>query len=329
MMLFLLMCCSSSLLLIPLTPPLPDTPLTHLTVKRVLLKLSKSVEDGNYYEAHQMYHSICQRYLQSSKPKDAIELLYQGSKSLLKHNQIMSGADLAIRMLGIYESENIPCNQVNKSRIMDLTLDFPTSHSMYTEFTKLSIKWSCKECPTGDPQLHHLFGSRFYHDKLYYDAEFHFVYGTLESAKLMGKMIYEWSLKSTTSDRGYFVLRAVMQLIALRKIHHAHLCFDEYFNLTTKAEKNVIVHQMHHGDTTIPLVLSSLTNFARFLILCVEKENSQDLFTSLRAQYQGFLQMDQYLYKILDLIAEVYYDLRPKKQPNMLDDLMQVGYFVS
>lgn len=30
---------------------------------KVLHKLKKSVEDGNYYEAHQMYHSVFQRYV--------------------------------------------------------------------------------------------------------------------------------------------------------------------------------------------------------------------------------------------------------------------------
>lgn len=67
--------------------------------EKVLAKLHKSVEDGNYYEAHQMYLSLAQRYSKQDKVADSIALLSSGAELLLKHAQVGSGSELAMKLV--------------------------------------------------------------------------------------------------------------------------------------------------------------------------------------------------------------------------------------
>lgn len=65
-------------------------------VSRVLLKLEKSIETGNYYEAHQMYRTIYFRYLSQKKYNELLDLLYTGAQTLLNNDQHSSGTDLGM-----------------------------------------------------------------------------------------------------------------------------------------------------------------------------------------------------------------------------------------
>jgi hypothetical protein len=47
-----------------------------------LNNINNSIKEGKYYEAHQMLHSVSQRYVKQRKINDAIHLLHNGAKSL-------------------------------------------------------------------------------------------------------------------------------------------------------------------------------------------------------------------------------------------------------
>jgi len=48
-------------------------------------------------------------------------------------------------------------------------------------------------------------------EKKYYNAENHFIFGNLDSAKALGIMEYQWSTEKYNDDYGYFIARAVLQ----------------------------------------------------------------------------------------------------------------------
>lgn len=68
-------------------------------VSRVLGKLENSIQEGNYYEAHQMYRTLYFRYSGQNKLDDCLALLYSGSKLFLEKEQYSSGADLILLLL--------------------------------------------------------------------------------------------------------------------------------------------------------------------------------------------------------------------------------------
>ena len=79
-------------------------------VNRVLQKIQASVQAGNYYEAHQMYHSVSQRFLKQKKISDAIDLVQDGAIQMLRHDQSGSALDLCSRMIDIFESFKLGVN---------------------------------------------------------------------------------------------------------------------------------------------------------------------------------------------------------------------------
>ena len=55
---------------------------------RVEEKLQQKIRDKEYYEAHQSYRVLYQRYKAQGKEKEAFELLYNGTLLLLQHGQV-------------------------------------------------------------------------------------------------------------------------------------------------------------------------------------------------------------------------------------------------
>ena len=156
-------------------------------VSKTIEKIQKSIADGNYYEAHQMVHSVSQRLFKQKKTQEAVALLFEGTQSMLNHQEFGSALDLVARLMDIYDTMENP----DKDLFLNLFLLFPLKSPSCDDFVKMVLKWSSKlsNNPLGDPYYHHAFGSRYYAEGLFYDAEFHYVHGTLDSAKALGRMM--------------------------------------------------------------------------------------------------------------------------------------------
>lgn len=69
-------------------------------VNRILGKLEKSIQDGNYYEAHQMYRTLYFRYSSDPNKLDqCLKLLHNGATLFLDKEQYSSGADLVLLII--------------------------------------------------------------------------------------------------------------------------------------------------------------------------------------------------------------------------------------
>lgn len=55
---------------------------------RVAQRLKQRIEDGQFYEAHQTYRVLYQRYCAQGKKKAALDLLFEGASTLLRHSQV-------------------------------------------------------------------------------------------------------------------------------------------------------------------------------------------------------------------------------------------------
>ncbi|KAI9306506.1 hypothetical protein BJ944DRAFT_238706, partial [Cunninghamella echinulata] len=94
---------------------------------KTLEKLKASVNDGKYYEAHQMYRTIARRYNKQQKYDNSIKLLHDGALSLFQHNQFASGSDLANYMVDTYILANLPVDEKSLNRIIDLLELYPST----------------------------------------------------------------------------------------------------------------------------------------------------------------------------------------------------------
>jgi len=100
--------------------------------------------------------------------------------------------------------------------LVELFDHFDLQSSFAIEFVRDALRWSGKNGAhaSGDPYLHHVFGMRYFKAKDYYQAEHHFVSGTIDSAKALGWMAFQWAEEGYECDKGYFIARGVLVWVA-------------------------------------------------------------------------------------------------------------------
>ena len=63
-----------------------------------------SIQEGNYYEAHQQLRTIAARYVKQAKYDAAVDVLFGGAQSLLRAGQGGSGGDLCLFLVDTYKT---------------------------------------------------------------------------------------------------------------------------------------------------------------------------------------------------------------------------------
>ncbi|KAI9284212.1 hypothetical protein BC943DRAFT_326573 [Umbelopsis sp. AD052] len=303
--------------------------MTSKGTEKTLQKLKKSVEDGNHYEAHQMYRTVARRYTKQEKYRDVIELLHSGAVSLLKAKQSGSGSDLAVYMIETYKLANTPVTEESLDRVAELLELYPSEEPGRKPFINNAMNWSRKNGNNemGDPELHNFVGTIQYHEGSYSEAEKHLLFGTEESAQLLGDLEYDWSLKETSITKGVFIARAIMQLLAMKNIHYANLAFSAFAKRLDASEKiGAVPYKPAPADdhVNIPIYQDSLINFSQLLILTAQRDGA-DHFRSLKSKYSpawskenGF-DFDE----ALSDFGLVFFNIqKPRNQGNVLQDLM-------
>ncbi|RKP09912.1 hypothetical protein THASP1DRAFT_3220, partial [Thamnocephalis sphaerospora] len=159
----------------------------------VLLKLKASVEEGKYYEAHQMYRSVCNRYVKAKNYDKAVRLLASGARVLLDHEQYGSGVDLALYLVEVYASAEFPVDKKRLGLIVELIDRIPTNVQSRKQLIAASILWTAKASgtPSGNAELHDHVGALYWKEGDFAEAERHFFLGTTEGAAAWGEMLYE------------------------------------------------------------------------------------------------------------------------------------------
>ena len=183
-------------------------------VSRVLAKLNTSLENGNYYEAHQMYRTLYYRYSNQNKWDELQTMLYEGAVKLFNHSQGGSGSDLAKLYLEILEkSEAKPSEDIMK-KIGLLYQLIPSNLPDKENFKGQALKWSVlidKQYPCGHPRLHQLFAYELWRSKRYAESRQHFLHSTDGSG--CGIMLAEFqAINGFPRESDMFIVGTVLQM---------------------------------------------------------------------------------------------------------------------
>ncbi|KAF9914422.1 hypothetical protein BX616_008356 [Lobosporangium transversale] len=292
---------------------------------KTLKKLEKSVGDGNYYEAHQMYRTVANRYVKAQNYNDAIDLLHSGAMLLLKHKQGNSGTDLAIYLIDVYNQAKIPVTEESRDRIFDLADLMGPENTQRRSFLQGAISWSGYngEYREGDPLIQHYVGLLFWREKDYAQAEAHLLVGTQESAEALGLALFEWSEMEPSHDKGAYLLRGVLQELSMKNLRDANVVYKTFVErLPSTYLASEQKYNTPSGSTkTVQTFKSSLLNFTQLLLLSCETGNPA-LFKQLSAKYKGILSIDENFGAMMATIGELFFGVRAPKQANLLADLM-------
>ncbi|KAF2367841.1 hypothetical protein FHG87_001400 [Trinorchestia longiramus] len=281
-------------------------------ISRVKAKLQKSIEEGQYYEAHQMYRTLYFRYKSQEKYTELLDLLYEGSHLLLTHNQQTSGADLAILMLEVLELSKAKPNKEHFTRIIELFRLLGCTERQ--QYLVRAVKWSSSEdCKLGHPSLHQQLAEVLWKEKQYALARYHYLRSD-DGSGCATFLIELHLLKGYPSEVDLFLAQAVLQYLCLQKKVEATKVFETY----------TLTHP-HISKTPLgPPYLQPLLNFLWFLLLAIEKGRVAE-FTVLCEQYQPSLQRDPCYRQYLDTIGQIFFSLPPppRQQSSIFGNLLQ------
>lgn len=82
------------------SPRLASRPVSTKRAARMEEKLQQKIQDKDYYEAHQMYRVLYQRYKAQGKESEALDLLYDGALALLTHREVCTRSPSERAVLG-------------------------------------------------------------------------------------------------------------------------------------------------------------------------------------------------------------------------------------
>ncbi|KAF9164914.1 hypothetical protein BGX21_010428 [Mortierella sp. AD011] len=293
---------------------------------KVLQKLEKSVGAGNYYEAHQMYRTVANRYVKAQNYKDAIDLLHSGSLLLLKHNQAGSGADLGLYLIEVYNLDKVPVTEESRDRIFDIADLMSPENSQRKSFLQNAIKYVQLQfvapavLPTSNsqhPAHPHVHATT---EKNYEQAEQHLLVGTKESAEALGLVLFEWSEVTPAHDKGAYLLRGVLQELSMRNLRDANVLY-KIFVERLPASYLAAEQKSPDGSKSIQTFKSPLLNLTQLLLLTCGTGNAS-LFKQISAKYRPVLSIDENFGHLMTTIGELFFGIKPVRQPNMLADLM-------
>ncbi|CAH1982092.1 unnamed protein product [Acanthoscelides obtectus] len=269
-------------------------------ISRVLEKLEKSVKDGNFYEAHQMYRTLYFRYLGQKKYKELKDMLYNGALLFLEHDQQLSGADLAILLVDVLEKseENDYVTWASKlskvfGRLSSLTPERDT-------FLAHAIRWSSKGSTHGHPVFHRSIALVYWEEKNYAQARHHFIYS--QDGKSCAKLLIEFHMKQGfKGEADLFIAQAVLQYLCLKNKNTANQTFTSYTEQHPRIRR------------TSPPYLFPLLNFIWFLLKAIESQKLQT-FAVLCEQYEPSIKRDPCYIQYLDKIGQIFFGLQPPRQ---------------
>lgn len=271
-------------------------------VSRVLEKLERSVEDGNYYEAHQMYRTLYFRYLGQKKYNELLDMLYNGSVLFLEHEQNISGADLGILLVEVLVksetcnfSEWIPKLSTIFAKISISTPERDT-------YIMNCIRWSSSNghFNHGHPVLHQQVAQVYWNEKNYSQAKHHYIYS--KDGKNCAKLLIELQTsQGFRSEIDLFIAQAVLQFLCLNNQITANQTFLSY----TAQHPNI----KKEG----PPYLLPLLNFLWFLLQAIES-GKLTTFVIICEQYKPSIKRDPVYLQYLDRIGQIFFGVEPPQQ---------------
>ncbi|XP_020280427.1 Golgi to ER traffic protein 4 homolog [Pseudomyrmex gracilis] len=278
-------------------------------VQRVLAKLEASINSENYYEAHQMYRTLYFRYLGQKKYSELLELLYNGSRLLLQHEQYASGADLGILFINVLTQSGIEPMQEFFEKITTLLSLMSPSSPEREVFVQSALKWSIKgtDYKIGHPDLHQKMAQVFWKEKNYTLARQHFLYSR-DGSGCAAMLVELHEQRGYVNEIDLFIAQAVLQYLCLQNKATAQEAFNSYTS-------------RHPKISSGPPYLLPLLNFLFFLLKTIDT-GKLAAFTILCEQYQISLNRDPHYRQYLEKIGQLFFNIPPPRPRNQ-------GYFNS
>lgn len=283
------------------------------SIEKTLARINERVSLGQYYEAHQAVRTVVSRYLRQKNYSAAIGLLYISCILLVRQAQTGSVADLLAMMIDVYNTADVAVDSVSKGRIAQILWQLEGSDAALKQVAQTVINWSSKHGAekTGDPELHHVFGTLFSRAGLAYDAEKHLLLGTRDSAVTLAEMHARWWAEDRENVTGY-ISRGILGYLSTQNIRNAYVYTDKVMHLYIPTMDEPVTNEsgIYVFEDEIQL------NFLQLLIrACQVKEGI--IYRQL-ADHYGVRNIDAWA-PVLQVIEQESFGIYPQRGFNLMD----------
>jgi len=267
-------------------------------ISKVEGKLEKSIQDGQYYEAQQMYKTLYFRYTSQKKYSDVISLLTNGAINQLTHHHWNEGTELALLLLSTYNQLHTKVTQESLEPIIKMSSLYDgnseDANTAKQSLLQAAIKWTAAEGENkqGEPVLHNLCAESYWRQGSHAKAQKHFLRGN--QPELFAQMLAEWACSPSLlpNERDLLLARGVLKYLCFGNLKDANILFETVLKLIPDFPQT-------------PLI-----NFVRFLLLTLERD-AYPLFDMLRQKYKPSLDHDPSLHQYLGHIGQVFFNVKP------------------
>lgn len=269
---------------------------------RVLSKLKASIENENYYEAHQMYRTLYFRYVSQKKFLELEGMLFDGALLLFSHQETASGVDLAKLYVETLTQAEAGPEEARFQRLAKLYQLIPGDNVDKPLYLSTCLKWSSKDnSPVGHPRLHQHLAYTLWQNKQYPEARQHFLQSS--DGEGCGSMLVEFHLtRGYSSELDLFIAQTVLQYLCLKKSIAASTAFLAY---TTE----------HPRIGSGPPYPNPLLNFIWFLLLSIQTSQSLSVYSILCEKYKLAIEKDPQYLEYLDKIGQHFFGVPAPVKP--------------
>ncbi|KAJ3358167.1 hypothetical protein GGF32_000673 [Allomyces javanicus] len=298
---------------------------------RVLKKLKLSLENGDYYGAHQMYLTVCNRYVKGKRITEAVDLLANGARLLCEHKQYGSALDMTNVILKTWTDEHVAVSEDNLTLLFDLLDAFPADGKEIRDLAKHAIKWTakCGEFASGEPALHHQIGVILAGVDKIEDAQRHFILGTTDSAESLAVLILKEGQKNhfKPENLANMTLTPTLQYLSTLRIAHALTFFATFTKHLVSIDatiKSTTIATAAATSNHLTLYTIPVLNFVQLVIMTAQRGPMAAAgYQTLCQQYLVSVPEHDPLRDLLERVGETVFNIRPRKaQPNFLQDIM-------
>eukprot|EP00808_Paulinella_micropora_P004470 g35314.t1 len=297
---------------------------------KVHKKLDAYFEEGQFYEAQQLYRTLTMRYQARKQFDTAASLAVSGVSSFLEHSQNDVAGDLGLVLLDLWKKQRQHLEDKTQTDgssegkdskgekagetatglsdqqvelLLSFFAKFPASGEPLPSqlaFMKAAVQLSAelRKSKDGDPRLHLAMAQRLLpRDPAGFN---HFLRSG--QPELHGKALAQFALaKGLVGERDLFVARAVLQYLCLEDLDAANCVYSSYMAAMQ------------------PALDTPLTHFVEFLLETVQRD-AAPLFLMLKEKYKISLARDPQFAKYIDKIGELYFGIQGPK--GMFENLL-------
>eukprot|EP00298_Acanthocystis_sp_HF-20_P003879 c14222_g1_i2.p1 GENE.c14222_g1_i2~~c14222_g1_i2.p1 ORF type:complete len:294 (+),score=115.08 c14222_g1_i2:60-941(+) len=251
----------------------------------------KKIEQGDAYEAEQLFKVASARMCSHNDYDGARKLLISGSKEMILSGNGSCASALAEMSVKVCVNGKISENESTLNDFIDLIKSFPEGVDLsHLYFFGQILEWSgtTGKHKKGNPKLHDVIAPHFERKKKYGIAAVHYAQGTDALKYLQMIVIYSKDVYST--ERDLLLCRAVFHYLVIRKVPEATTLF--------------LNAMQNHGEV---FGISPLIRFTNFLLQAINKKESVGIFKLLKQKYEPSIQRDPALVQMLNVIGTNYF----------------------